>query len=294
MNNPSTLIHIGYPKAASTLLQHYFSTHPNAYYSGDLLGNYKFSGEIQIPHITLATGQTHLVVSEEQLSVWQGNLDIVGVKFREFDVAAQQQKTAQQLSLRFAGAKTLIITRGFQSALQSMYSQYVSIGGILKFEEFEQQFGSILSAFYNYDYVIQIYRATFGAGNVLVLPFEMLRHNPKDFISRINQFSSLPEIDFDASTKNASLDKEEIESYRKLSVAWYNAIRWLPYKAQQALYGLYVYMLYTRKLSKITGLFSSKIEPIQVSDNTLALFAGKAEALRSETLYQPYWKEYLL
>ncbi|HLP52744.1 MAG TPA: sulfotransferase domain-containing protein [Chitinophagales bacterium] len=294
MNNPSTLIHIGYPKAASTLLQHYFSTHPNVYYSGNLLGNYKFSGEVQIPTITLATGQTHVVVSEEQLSVWQGNLDIVGVKFKTYDVAAQQQKTAQQLHIRFPGAKILIVTRGFQSALQSMYSQYVSIGGILKFEEFEQQFGSILSAFYNYDYVIHTYRSIFGAGNVLVLPFEMLRHQPKDFINRINQFGGLPEIDFDVSVKNASLGKEEVESYRKLSWVWYKTISWLPYKAQQALYGLYVYMLYTRKLSKVTGLFSSKVEPIQVSDSTLALFAGKAEALRGETLYHPYWKEYLL
>lgn len=294
MNNPNTLIHIGYPKAASTLLQHYFSIHPNILYSGDLLSHYKLSGEIQIPPITHEANQTHLVVSEEQLSVWQGNLDIVGVKFRDYDIAAQQQKTARQLHIRFPEAKILIVTRGFAGAIQSMYSQYVSVGGILKFEAFEKQFGGILASFYNYSFVVNTYRSVFGSGNVLVLPFEMLKHNPKELMHRINRFNGLPEIDFDVPVKNASLEKEEIESYRKLSSGLYHAIQWLPYSVKQKIYGLYVYFLYNRKPGLLAGVLTSKAAPVKASNEMLSLFKGNAEVLRSETLYQPYYKEYLL
>ncbi len=294
MSTPHTLIHIGYPKAASTLLQAYFSEHPQVYYSGEVLNNYKLSGEIEIAPFALAPGQTHLVISEEQLSVWQGNLDIVGVKFRDYNIAEQQQKTATQLKLRFPGAKILIITRGFQSAFLSMYSQYVSIGGILKFEDFEQQVAHIFAAFYNYNFVVKTYRQAFGHENVLVLPFEMLQHNPTGFIEHINRFSNLPETDFDVLVKNASLGKEEIESYRKLSMALYLAIQWLPYSLKQKIYGLYVYLLYSRRLGPIARLLSGKPATANISKQTLMLFNGNASTLRTETFYQPYYKEYLL
>ncbi len=288
------LIHIGYPKAASTLLQHYFSVHPNVYYNGELLNSYKQTGEILLPDFALTDKQTHFVLSEEQLSVWQGNLDIVGVKFRDYDIPAQQVKTAKQLHRQFSNARILIITRGFAGAVQSMYSQYVSIGGILHFADFEKQFGQILSRFYNYNHTINAYRHTFGSENVLVLPFEMLKSNPDVFLNTINQFAELPAIEFDAGVKNASLEQREMESYRRLSSLIYNAVKPLPYNWQQKVYGLYVYALYSRKLGPLASLLGSKQTPVQASASLLNLFKGNATVLYDESFYKPYYKEYLL
>lgn len=289
----NVLIHIGYPKAASTLLQHYFSAHPSVFYTGAMLDKYKRTGEVDIHAPVLSNEQTHLVISEEQLSVWRGNLDIVGIKFKDYDIAAQQKKTALQLHSAFPAAKILIVTRGFVSALHAMYSQYVSIGGILIFPEFEKHFGKIMAQFYDYTYLIKLYRSVFGEENVVVLPFEMLKENPSKFIALLNSAANLPAIEFDIAVKNASLEKEEAESYRKLSLFIYRAIQWLPYSVQQKIYGLYVYLLYSRKLHSLTGIFSSKVEAREVNAQTLSLFRGKADILRSESLFAPYSKEYL-
>lgn len=287
------LIHIGYPKAASTFLQHYFSAHPNIFYTGSILGSYKFSGEVEIQKAEFRKEQTHFVISEEQLSVWQGNLDIVGVKFKDYDIQAQQKKTALQLHAEFPDAKILLITRGFVSAWQSMYSQYVSIGGFLSFPDFEKANSKIFSDFYNYNFLIEIYREIFGSNDVLILPFEMLKQNPSEFLRLINTQADLPAFNFDTEAQNASLEKEEMESYRKLSSIICRSISWLPYSIQKNIYGLYVYFLYSRKLHAFTKLFSSSRELLEVSDKTISLFKGKAEILRNENLFEPYAKEYL-
>lgn len=286
------VIHIGYPKAGSTFLQQYFSAHPQITYSGNMLVNYKRTGEIlvQLPENDI---NKTIVISEEQLSVWQGKLDIVGVKFLDYDIEQHQKTVAEKLHTLYPAAKILIVPRGFAAALQSTYSQYISIGGILNFNNFQQQFGSIFARFYNYNYLIPVYKQLFGDENVLILPFEWLKENPEAFTRYMEQQLAFTPLPVTTTIYNQSLQAGQLNSYLQLSNKLYRLIKPLPKGAQQLIYGTYVYWLYQRKLNWLAGK-AGLPDPLVLQDNTLQLFRGNATVFKNEQLFQPYLKEYLL
>ena len=288
------ILHIGYPKAGSTFLQQYFSAHPGVWYDGGAIGNYKLTGQLPADLITRKQGDGDFVISEEQLAVWQGNLDIVGVKFKPFDIKAHQLKTCKALYAQFPDAKVLIVTRGFASVMASMYSQYVSIGGIDTPAEFVTEFTAIMVDFYDYNYLLTIYRETFGVGNVVVLPFELLKQNPEKFLMLVEQQTALPHFTMDTSQVNSSLDGSEAESYRRLSKGIYKVVQILPYGIRRIVYGLYVYLLYSRKLHWLLRRFKSAPVQLVADEAVLSRFRGKATLLAEENLYAPYRKEYLI
>lgn len=290
----NTVLHIGYPKAGSTFLQAYFSAHPEVFYSGDVLEDYKVTGKIPNGLAGKCPTDKQFVISEEQLTVWQGNLDIVGVKFQPFDIKKQQAEVCAQLHGRFPNAKVLIVTRGFESALSAMYSQYVSIGGIYSFESFLSEYAPIMAEFYDYNYLIDLYRQTFGAHNVVVLPFELMKHSRADFMRLMEEMLGITHFEFEAGRSNVSLEAEEAESYRKLSATIYAMVSILPYKLRRFVYGLYVYMLYRRALHGFVKLFRSKTEQLHVPPSVLALFSTRGNCLKYETIFEPYLKEYLI
>lgn len=288
------IIHIGYPKAGSTFLQQYFSAHPAVWYDGSTLGNYKLTGKVPAGLAGKKSGDGVFVISEEQLAVWQGNLDIVGVKFKPFDIRAHQLQTCKALREQFPEARVLIVTRGFKSVMASMYSQYVTIGGIDTPTEFLEHFTDIMAAFYDYNYLLALYRSAFGKANVVVLPFELLKQDPAGFLRLLEQHTALPPFTMDTTQVNSSLQEEEVESYRRLSKGIYKLVQILPYAVRRVIYGLYVYLLYSRKLHWLLRFFRSKPQPLQVDASVLKAFDGKATILADENLYAPYRKEYLI
>ncbi|MFN8286869.1 MAG: hypothetical protein U0V74_08970 [Chitinophagales bacterium] len=291
---PTAILHIGYPKAGSTWLQAYFSANTALFYKGELTDSYKQTGKVPENIAAKADSEKVLVLSEEQLSVWQGNIDIVGVKFQPFDIKQQQREVCLSLHKQFPEAKVLIVTRGFQSALKSMYSQYITIGGIYTFSEFLRQYAPIMGQFYDYTYLINLYRQTFGSANVVVLPFELLKDNQPQFLQLMEKDLGIPPFPFTGEKANVSLKEEELESYRSLSKLVYAMVQWLPAKAARAVYGSYVYVLYQRKFHSALKLFRSSVEQLAIPSATLSLFSGHAEVLKQEKIFEPYLKEYLI
>lgn len=289
-----TVIHIGYPKAGSTWLQSYFSANPALFYDGGLTDSYKQMGKVPENIAAKAGTEKVLVLSEEQLSVWQGNLDIVGVKFQPFDIKLHQQQVCESLHHQFPEANILIVTRGFASALKSMYSQYITIGGIYTFQQFLQHYGNIMAQFYDYGYLISLYRQTFGHKQVVVLPFELLKDKPPAFLQLMQQGLQLPAFNFEGERANMALHAEEMESYRRLSLLLYGMVKWLPRKMAQMIYGSYVFMLYQRKFHGVLKMFRSQTEQLHIPTETMALFSGRAELLKYEEIFEPYLKEYLI
>ena len=90
-------------------------------------------------------------------------------------------------------AKIIIVLREQKSMIVSCYKQYVKCGGRSNFEEyiFPPDDGRIplfrLDAF-KYDVLVKKYYETFKPENVLIMPYEMLAKDPKNFIEEIKQF----------------------------------------------------------------------------------------------------------
>lgn len=157
---PNHLIHIGYPKTASTFLQEWFERHPQLFFSKGLLGGFQNVHDIcrQSPKMYDKAFKTN-VTSHELFS-----FPIIEIGDLIFDVdntyaskgkkfQAIQKTTSVILKNLFPNAKILIITRGFQSIIHSTYSQYIAIGGIKNFSEFCKIYENSI----NYNYIINLY-----------------------------------------------------------------------------------------------------------------------------------------
>ncbi len=283
------LLHIGYPKTGSNFLWQYFDSNPELFVEkGHLISSYIGSGEI-IAGLVSETDK-HYVLSQEQLSVWQGELDIVGIRFKPYDIKKHQKKTLHSLYAVFPDATVLIITRGFESAFRSMYWQYVSIGGILSFKDFQQQYSAYFADFYDYDFLISIYKEVYG-NNVVILPFELLNEDPATFLAEMEHECGLPHADYSGPKANAA-QMEKAESYRKLSRLIKTLIYPFPYSVQKKIYQAYSTALYQRKLSWLPDFFPEG--ELNISNETLGLFTGKAGALKNEKKFKPYTEAYFL
>lgn len=206
MSNQRIVIHIGYPKCASSWLQQVmfadeqtgflaawgakskevkkqFVNQDNSLFNADELR--------RVYNIGLQAATQHNLVpvlSNEHLS---GNLANIGWK----------KEVADRLYSTFPEAKIIIIIREQKSILFSAYGQCIKLGRTPTIEEF---FGSIQKGqktavdlkrptfkldFVKYDSLIEYYQNIFSKENVLVLPFELLKKDPENFATAIYDFS---------------------------------------------------------------------------------------------------------
>lgn len=192
MTMPVPLIHIGFHKTASTLLQDTLFTNAGLGFrrlENDRLKIHEafiLRGALETaPAPEVATSlqaeadrASHdglsLVVSHERLSGYPAS--------GGFDQAV----IAQRLHAAFPKAKILMVIREQRSMIYSMYLQSISDGGTVSLRRFlsPPEPGLMRKPgfrfdFYNYDRMIRAYHELFGAENVLILPFETLRRDPQ-------------------------------------------------------------------------------------------------------------------
>jgi hypothetical protein len=240
------------------------------------------------------------VISSEHLSVWKSDSDIVGMRngLKKYDIKAYQEKLRDTLYDIYPTAKILIVTRGYTSLFQSFYSQYLAIGGTYDFENLLKSMWDNFPDLFDYSRVIGLYREKFGNDNVIVLPYELLRTDPHAFTAVIEKKMGIKNtFQYTSEKVNASLDKKLLRAHRKLSNIIYRSVKPFPYKMQRALYGFYIMQLHRHNIDFVLRFMAriiDKEEGMQGMGGVLQSLAGKAEILRSEELYQPYLKEYLL
>lgn len=92
--------------------------------------------------------------------------------------------------------KVLIVVREQRAMILSNYMQYLKYGGPRSIEgylapENDARAPGLDPRYWEYDRLVALYRARFGAANVLVLPYEMLRKAPQDFVARICRFAGV-------------------------------------------------------------------------------------------------------
>jgi len=192
------LLHIGLQKTASTWLQ-------NKLFKPTKLGFGTFGGEAAVKRelvglddlefdpdacrAVFAPGLEEVqarglvpVLSAERLS---GD-----VLFGAYDAA----RLADRLARTFPEARVLIVLREQRSMLFSAYQQYVKVGGQLPLREYLRRASKSHPwpcdlRRYEYDRLIGRYHELFGRERVLVLPYELFRSDPADFVRRILDFA---------------------------------------------------------------------------------------------------------
>lgn len=117
---------------------------------------------------------------------------------------------ADRLAAAFPDARVLIVIREQRSMLVSLYKQYVKRGGAASLSRYvgmppaRGPIPAFRFDFLEYHRLVSHYRDLFGAANVLVLTYELLRSDPHDFLGRLGAFASAPATEAEVRLENAS------------------------------------------------------------------------------------------
>lgn len=117
---------------------------------------------------------------------------------------------ADRLAAAFPDARVLVAIREQAGMLVSLYKQYLKRGGAVSFQQYvgappgADRAPRFRFDFLEYHRLIGHYRNLFGDENVLVLPYELLRTLPGEFLGQIGGFLGAPATEADLRWKNAS------------------------------------------------------------------------------------------
>ncbi len=202
---PQPLIHVGYPKAASTWLQQtLFSDEKAGFYapwgfpSGDAIEQFVLTNSFRFnPKSARQFFAPGLQEAAEK--------DLIPVLSQESLIGNQvrgcywTKDVADRIYETFPEARILILIREQKAAIASSYRQYIRKGETGTLAHFlgtdkprQPGIGSICTIDrLEYDLPIAYYQKLFGNNNVLVLPMELLKTNSKLLIQTILEFVGL-------------------------------------------------------------------------------------------------------
>jgi len=214
------LIHIGYHKTATTWLQRQlfipeFGFHP-------VWDHYGVEAHITGPHeLDFDSTQTRNALElqskkcPDHLSPCISSEILSGLPYNG---ARESAAFARRLHAIDPQAKILITIREQKRLLVSLYMQYVRRGGTTKPHDFFSPPPELGYSRFDYqhlcfDRLVGYYQQLFGAGQVLVLPQELLVRQPQAFVDEIYDFAGVPHADQrypDSARKEGASDQEFI------------------------------------------------------------------------------------
>lgn len=295
------LIHIGYAKAGSSILQRWFAEHPQIAFARSGIAGFATVYDVS-KVVASEPGATRLrVTSEESLVTPHAT---AGDRIIDYDLLAERlpqddlHLVCDELAQVFPLAWILIVTRGFRDMMLSSYSQYVRTGGTDRFFALDPEFGSQTHRsrhVWHYDRAIDLYERAFP-GRVIVLPFELLRDDPEHFVRTLEAKFQLRHRPLPAQIDNPSLSAEELLWYPRLSRGLTRLS--MPARLRRRVTRLYLTGVANGALRWLarTGQVLRPGVPIRremVGDAVLENFRGKADRLRDDPDYRPYAADYL-
>jgi hypothetical protein len=215
------LLHIGYHKAASTLLQQKLFMMQEIGFFPTKAGRAGIQAAFVTPH-ALDPAPTDLIDSlhreQDEAAAQNGTLVISHERLSGYPASGgfDQGMIAERLVEAFPQAKVVIFIREQKDILASMYLQTLSDGSTLPLRRFlDPPEPALLRkpcfrlGFYDYDRLIAKYHALFRAGNVLVIPFEAFRGQTEHHARALTAFAIGPgaAARLDASALTAAVNK---------------------------------------------------------------------------------------
>jgi hypothetical protein len=105
-------------------------------------------------------------------------------------------RLASRLASVWPDGRVLIVIREQREMVFSSYGQYVKMGGLLDLQAYLRPPPAqsphprpFVLTHLEYDRLIAHYHQLFGDANVLVLPYELFRDEPRDFVRRLTSFA---------------------------------------------------------------------------------------------------------
>jgi hypothetical protein len=299
---PGHLIHVGFAKAGSTALGAWFEAHPAVAYAPNGLGGFYHAFDLAAAaardpdpprwHVTSAEAFTSPRISDHP------SLRGAGEPSRTGSLVESRERVCRLLRDLFPGATILIVTRGFRAMAQSAYSQYVKSGGPLSAAELYARGEHDPREYLDYDAVVELYEDAFGAENVIVLPYELMRDDPATFAGAVESRLGLPGGAPPIPARNVALTPAALVWQRRLSAAVAGAARALPGRAGRLLFAAYVALVRGDRLRVPIELVErlvpgSRAEDLAVPVEVLERLRGRAASLAGRPFYDRYAAEYL-
>lgn len=109
--------------------------------------------------------------------------------------------TAERLRACFPEAQILIVIREQQAIIRSIYSQFIKGTGVWSLRDYLDppvpgrtlfKYGHFHPDYYRYHRLIGYYQQLFGREQVTVLPYELFRARPAEFVTRLMASVGLP------------------------------------------------------------------------------------------------------
>ena len=302
------LVHIGYPKAASTFLQLWFTGHPQLrYVPGGIAG---FANVYELSRSLGDSPPMYYVTSDEGLSSPAASVDhatlaepggagvpdLVPIKRTQASVCARLKDMLPE-------SRILIVTRGFKGIIMSGYSQYVRSGGVMHLRDMCEFLGTCLDEdeyhFYDFDYFVGLYAGAFGEENVVVVPFELLRDDQAAFLAVLEERLGLRHHEVTLDRPNPSLSWAELYWYPTISKAVSGTISRVGRSRCGRAYGWYTSRAtMNNRLRPVVKLLQAFLPDRQIASEdfpsrVLERCRGRARCLQKDELYAPYASEYL-
>jgi hypothetical protein len=302
------LLHVGYGKTGSTYLQkEWLPRHPQLAFRYDTFGGATTTSTFVEQALRCTAPPRYYVLSEEQLGAGfpagRGYLPIVtgepvtaesGRRMRE-----NQARVCRLLADLFPQARVLLVTRGFESALRSIYSEAVRLGYPRDCAAFLRDHRPHLLQWLDIDYLVDLYTKAFGRSALCLLPFELLREDAVRFVRTLERELGLDPHDVPTERVHASLTPEELYWYTAISR--HTVARLVPHLPERR--ALWLYRRFTLGVMKTgavagfirrLGRVSSRRVALDIPPDYLEAFRGQAQALRERPYYEPYLAGYLL
>jgi hypothetical protein len=291
------LVHVGYPKAGSTTLQAWFEGRPE-------VASWATSAEAIARQVAVTDNAPRWVVTSSEwliLPAFEGP----GVPPTE-PIAARRRRVCARLRAMFGDATILIVTRGFRSIMASSYSEVLRWGPGLSVEEFVSLYqespafeGLRPADVLDYDAALRLYADTFGAENIVALPFELLRDDSRGFLARLEQRLDLEPRSDQASWLNRSLSGAELYWYPRLSRRVERAANRLGRRGTALRDRYYRRVIRSGRLERSVDVLSRVVRTPTVNPadeipaEVVETCRGRASSLATNPDYAPYAVEYL-
>lgn len=289
--------HIGYPKCGSTSLQeNLFSGHSEINHFGKENTNFKyFYSKLKHRKYYDAEIRSDLIKSKllfSKINVFSDE----GLSNQFYSTVIDNYSKALKIKNNFPNAKIIIVIRNQADLLRSFYDFSIPDESLNKWLQTEfAQYQKISSDDHfldslKFDKIIAYYQSLFGLNNVLVLLFEDLKYNPKQFANKLSTFLNISEqetiIAMNQSIKKNHTDfinrKRLLQLRKKIFPKNISVSQYLPnfiFKIIQ-----YIFAVYSNKKPQKSNISSKNLKKIYEFYSTSDTILPKISDITLENL----------